>query len=295
MSGTQKEKKSQLKSAVYGAFAGVASSTVLQPLEVLKINLILRPNQMVSVKTFGLWKSTKQAISIVYKDEGMLGFFRGIKPAVARTATASTVFFYFLDKFKHGLSKKIDSKNTVDFISSATARTISAVVSNPFTVMKTRAGMVGQEKYTKFWTNFFIIYRAEGFSGFMKGNATMILKNPPFGGIFYIIYNYSNKFLKQFSDSSLVYLASGMIAGMVATVFTQPLEICKMRLQANEKRLGTGKKLTIFKVLKDVYKEDGILGYTRGLFPMMLRKPMVNAATFFFYEVFSEMGEKENK
>lgn len=281
--------------ALNGAMAGLVSSMILQPLEVLKINLILLPNQMKTLKNTGFLRSFKEASKIVYNTEGTLGFFRGLTPAVVRSVAAATIFFYSLNKIDSALKKRVENKNFVDFISSASARTLSSVLTNPFTVMKTRAGMIGNDQYSSVLRNFRLIYRAEGLGGFFKGSVAMIVRDFPFGGVFYLVYNTSNKILKNYSDSSLVYFTSGMVAGVTATAMTQPLEIVKAQLMANTKRVEAGSRISIFSSLTAIYQKEGIKGYSRGLLPRMLRKPVINAATFFFYEVFSKMGKKEKQ
>lgn len=158
--------------------------------------------------------------------------------------SAAGIFFFSLDKIDRFLTQHISNVNIVDFMSSATARTMSSVFTNPFTVMKTRAGIVGNNKYSSVYKNFGLIFRQEGLQGFFKGSFVMILRDFPFGGIFYLTYNYSNRALKQYSDSKLVYFISGMIAGVTATTLTQPLEIVKARKQANTKRIVSGQPTT---------------------------------------------------
>lgn len=289
------EPKKERSAALNGAVAGLVSSMILQPLEVLKVNLILLPNQMKAVKSRGLFSSFKEASLVIYRTEGTAGFFRGLTPAVIRSVTASSLFFYFLEKIKNSVKTKIENRKLVDFFSSATARTLSSVLSNPFTLMKTRAGMVGSDKYSNVWRNFKLIYKGEGLGGFFKGSMAMVARDFPFGGVFYLTYNASNKFLLKYSENPFVYLTSGMVAGITATVMTQPLEIVKSKLYANTERVGKNNRLSIVGILKDVYRTEGFRGYMRGLLPMMLRKPLINAATFFFYEVMNESKETEKE
>lgn len=288
--------KSEKQAALNGAMAGLVSSLVLQPLEVLKVNLILLPNQMRAVKNNGgLLSSFKEASKIIYRTEGLPGFYRGLSPAVIRSVSASTIFFYLLDKINLALKDKIQNQSIVDFSSSASAKTLSAVLTNPFTLLKTRAGMIGNDAYSSVLGSFRLIYKAEGLGGFFKGSLAMVARDFPFGGIFYLAYNSSNAVLTKYSDSKLVFLTSGLLAGVTATIATQPLEIVKARLQANTERLGHGKRVSIMSILGDIYKKEGFKGYTRGLFPMMLRKPMINAATFFFYELFNNVETVKQK
>lgn len=291
----RKKVKEQIekKSALKGAVAGFLSSVFLQPLEVLKVNMILIPREMKSVKKEGIFSAFAKATKIIYNTEGIAGFFRGISPAVIRAVSASTIFFYSLDKLNCCFEDKTSKTNLLDFGVSASARVISSVLTNPFTLLKTRAGMIGNDKYSSVIGSFGLIYKNEGIRGFFKGTVAMVVRDFPFGGIFYVVYNASNSILEEYSKSKAVFLTSGMIAGVVATVATQPLEIVKSKLQANT---GDPQDMkSIPGILKEIYKKEGFRGYSRGLAPLLLRKPLINAMTFFFFEMFNEDDRTKRK
>lgn len=274
--------------ALNGALAGLASGIILQPLDVLKVNLILLPKDLESVKGKNFLSSFSSSIRIISEKEGIKGFFRGVVPSTARGASAASIFFTVIDHLKVTLSEKIDNKNTVDFLSSATARTISSITTNPFTVMKTRAGVIGDWTYSSMGGGVRHIYKHEGVGGFFKGSFAMILRDFPFGGIFYVTYNHSNIILDPYFKTKLKFLVSGMIAGITATTLTQPIEIVKAKLMVDTKSsIGDKNRITIVQHLGNLVKEDGVKGLGRGLFPRLIRKPVINAATFFFYEIFN--------
>ena len=179
-------------------------------------------------------------------------------------------------------------------MSSATARCISSVSTNPFTVLKIRAEVIGDDTYSRMANSIRIIYKNEGIAGFFKGSLAMIIRDFPFGGIFYLTYLYSNTFMDLYFETSFKYLLSGMIAGVTATTITQPIEIVKSRLMVDTRKNSGKDRKTIMWHLRTVYKEDGLSGYARGILPRLLRKPIINASTFFFYEFFDKI-EKQKK
>ena len=101
-------------------------------------------------------------------------------------------------------------------------------------------------------------------------------------------YRWSNDILSTYSSHQSMYFLSGMVAGIVATGLTQPLEIVRAKKMAYTKRIIAGKnEQSIMQALREIKHKDGWFGFTRGPFPRLIRKPIINAATFFFYEVLS--------
>jgi len=136
------------------------------------------------------------------------------------------------------------------------------------------------------------IYKREGHRGFFKGGTAVILRDFPFGSIMYTLYSIINKtFENEGKENKTLYFFSGIVAASIATVLTQPFEIIRTHLAINEsnnvkqglkKSLGYGAMTDILAVS---YQENGIRFVTKGLLPRLMRKPLINAATLFLYEV----------
>ena len=211
--------------AFRGAVAGMISAGVLQPLEVLKINLIVMPKQFSETKRSNFLKQFFQAIQIIYREERLAGFYRGNIPLVLSSGMSAAIFFSFLRRFealgkKHNLNEK-----TNNFFSSATARALASVFVNPLNVWKTRAEVLGMNEFRSAGGFLRSLMGKEGMGGLFKGSFLMILRDFPFGGIFYVTYKATAEIGKRFTDSDMVYLMSGLFSGIVATMITHPIEI----------------------------------------------------------------------
>lgn len=68
------------------------------------------------------------------------------------------------------------------------------------------------------------IYVKEGLSAFFSGGLTSCIKESAFGGLYYMFY-------EELKDLQYSKLNSGVMAGMVATAITHPLEIIRAKLQ----------------------------------------------------------------
>lgn len=276
-----------------GVLSGVVSAVVLQPLEVIKINLILQPDGFGQSK-FGsknVIANFFQAIPMIYRMEGVQGFYRGSVPSVLSSGLSAGLYFYILSRLESIHSSRNFNQEMGDFFSSATARSLSSLLVNPISIWRTRAQIIGYNEYRSWRHSIHKIYLNEGLSGFFKGGLLMVLKDFPFGGIFYLSYRLINKGLRKFADSDLVFLTSGLCAGMLATVITHPLEIVLAKAQANTSAdYYHRKRFEGFRELGQIYKSDGVQGLFRGLMPRLIRKPLSNALTFFIFELLNKRG-----
>ena len=80
--------------------------------------------------------------------------------------------------------------SSVYLVSSALARTIQTVLSNPIFVIKTRFEVIGFCEYSSTWDAFKKIYASEGLGGFATGLKVSLIRDVPFSGVFYPIYTF---------------------------------------------------------------------------------------------------------
>ena len=126
------------RNGLYGSVAGFTASVTLQPLENIKMVLLVPPKELQLSKKF--FKDVGIVAKFLYKDEGYRAFYRGLIPNVTRTAFSSCFYFSIL-RLCEAYSKKIDEtgkSKLVPFMSSLTARIFSTFVSNPLSVIETR-------------------------------------------------------------------------------------------------------------------------------------------------------------
>ena len=69
------------------------------------------------------------------------------------------------------------------------ARTIQSIISNPIIIIKTRYEVIGFNEYNSISDACRKIYVNEGLGGFFTGLKVSLIRDVPFSGIFYPIYN----------------------------------------------------------------------------------------------------------
>jgi hypothetical protein len=86
------------------------------------------------------------------------------------------------------------SENMSNFWASAFARAVQSIIGNPLIVIKTRLEVLGFQEYTGLVDAFKKILRNEGILGFFTGLKISLIRDVPFSGLFYPIYELSKKF-----------------------------------------------------------------------------------------------------
>jgi len=257
-------------------------------LEIIKMCLIVNPMQLALLDKANFATSFHTSARLIYQMEGLKGFYRGLSPALLRIALGSAVYFQALNDLGKQFKKVGMVGSYSDFLSSGLARMTSAFFCNPLTVIRTRLEVVGFSEYSNMGDAFKKIYKQEGIQGFTKGAAACMLRDGPFAGIYFAIYNKSKKNLQPLKlDTSTTAMASGLVAGFIATAVTQPLEVIRARIQVQRDRNDS-----MMNIVKKILAEEGTAGLSKGLAPRLMRKPLSNALTFTLYEIFKPTSSK---
>lgn len=78
----------------YGFISGSIAAATLQPLENVKMVLMIPPRDIAFTSNF--LKNIPIAFRYLYKDDKLRAFYRGITPNVLRTGFSSSIYFSML-------------------------------------------------------------------------------------------------------------------------------------------------------------------------------------------------------
>ena len=84
--------------------------------------------------------------------------------------------------------------HAVNFWASSIARAFQTTLCNPLVVIKTRLEVLGFSEYNNLFDAGKKIYAMEGMSGFFTGLKISLVRDVPFSGIFYPLYQVSKSF-----------------------------------------------------------------------------------------------------
>ena len=177
---------------------------------------------------------------------------------------------------------------SIDFWGSGIARSTTGLILNPLTIIRTRAELVGCNQFKSITGSFRMIYKKEGFKGYLKGGFLNILEEFPFGGIFNLVYEEMNRnsgirvkgristkkgsnFFRLFQQDKLQMFFNATIAGIIASTITHPIEIAKTKIQSHKQDYKIKNKSSkVISIFRDTYSRFGINGLFFGLWPLSL-------------------------
>lgn len=173
---------------VCGGLAGCLSSTIAQPLDVLRTRLVAQGEPKV-------YKNLFQAASKMYDKEGVRSFYKGLVPTLVQIFPHAGLQFGFYSFFKALWEmsfriKRQDPYKAVDVEESLVCGALSGIFSKgivyPLDMVKKRLQVQGfhearetfgrVQKYNGMLDCFRIILREEGPAGFFKGLTPSTLK-----------------------------------------------------------------------------------------------------------------------
>ncbi|KAI1717301.1 mitochondrial carrier protein domain-containing protein [Ditylenchus destructor] len=184
---TPGEKKlSTIRGMIAGGFAGFCQVIITTPMELLKIQL-----QQGSGKKQSALKIATQ----LFREKGIAGLYRGIRPTIARDVTFSVIYFPLFAQLDSLGPRKNDGSGDAVFYASFLSGIIAGAAGSfsvtPLDVIKTRIQLIGgnpTEKYKGVTDAFIKILKHEGPKALFKGAACRMMVMAPLFGIAQTVY-----------------------------------------------------------------------------------------------------------
>lgn len=257
------------KTLISGAVCASASA-ILNPLDVTKIRL--QNQKSGNIKYTGL----VQGSLLILKEEGMIrGWGKGMEPSMWRELFYSSLRLGLYEPIKTALGgEEKDTSFVVKYFSALLSGFFGAAIANPFDLIKTRFQAVLPTEVAPYKNTIhgvFSIYKSNGISGLYKGwlvtsSRAAILTSAQLGSYDSIKNNIIKKYFNIEEGIALHFLSS-MIAGLVTTTATNPVDVVKTRYMAD--------KLGIYKspvdCIKQTWRAEGLRGFFKGWVPAYSR------------------------
>lgn len=222
------------KELIAGGAAGGFSKTVVAPLERTKI---LFQTQNATFRSLGLL----QSFSLIHKNEGLLGFYKGNGASVMRIVPYAALHFmayeqyrrWILDRYPIGATPGA----TVDLVAGSLAGGTAVLCTYPLDLARTTLAYqvkdaTGAYPYKGIKDVFSKALKESGFRGLYRGIGPTLYGMLPYAGLKFYIYERLKSSLPEDCQSSVsVKLACGAIAGIMGQTFTYPLDVVRRQMQ----------------------------------------------------------------
>ncbi|KAF1805530.1 mitochondrial carrier domain-containing protein [Mucor lusitanicus] len=268
-----------LKHSIAGAGAGVISSVVTCPLDVVKTRL---QNQGIGNLKY---RGTVGTIKRIRLEEGIRGLYRGLGPTVIGYLNTWGIYFTVYDYCKIRWANDDIENDWLAHISSAmTAGIVSTTLTSPVWVIKTRfmtQSVRAPGRYNSVMEAFALIAKHEGIRGFYKGLGPSLIGVSHVAIQFPLYERLKSILSTRHSETASVLMASA-VSKMVASTATYPHEVIRTRLQ--NQVIQPFKYNGVLHAIKVIIYEEGVHGFYKGISTNLLRTVPASAVTIFTYE-----------
>ncbi|KAF9015681.1 mitochondrial carrier domain-containing protein [Cyathus striatus] len=229
-------------------------------------------NQRSTVVGQLLYKNSIDCARKIFRNEGFIGFYRGLGPQLVGVAPEKAIKLTVNDAIRTRATDPDTGriKLSWELIAGGTAGGCQVIFTNPLEIVKIRLQVQGEAAKLEgaIPKGAIHIIRQLGILGLYKGASACLLRDIPFSAIYFPAYWHLKKdvFREGYNGKQLSFLetlgAAG-IAGMPAAYLTTPADVVKTRLQV-EARKGQ----THYKGLRDafvkIYREEGFRALFKG-------------------------------
>ncbi|KEF61601.1 uncharacterized protein A1O9_03169 [Exophiala aquamarina CBS 119918] len=280
--------------AVAGLSAGLVSTVIVHPLDIIKTRL------QVDTTSHPLLNSSRSVLRDIWRNEGptrVSALYRGLTPNLVGNSAGWGLYFLWYrqaqDLIRNVRNYELGRQLTAfDYLcASSLSGILSAIFTNPIWVIKTRmlttsATQVGA--YTGMVSGLRSIYKMEGTRGLFHG-LTPTLIGVSHGSLYFMAYEklklWRRATKKDGQLSNTDTLITSSMSKIFAGLITYPHQLVRARLQtynpsAAVHRRGPG----VINLTRMIWRNEGIVGYYKGLFPNLLRVVPSTCVTFLVYE-----------
>ncbi|KAK4396125.1 Thylakoid ADP,ATP carrier protein, chloroplastic [Sesamum angolense] len=248
-----------------GAIAGAAAKTVTAPLDRIKLLMQthgLRAGQEGARKGIGFI----EAFTLIGKEEGLKGYWKGNLPQVIRIIPYSAVQLFAYETYKKLFRGKDGELSVIGRLAAgACAGMTSTFVTYPLDVLRLRLAVeTGHKTMTEVAFN---MLREEGFASFYNGLGPSLIGIAPYIAVNFCVFDLVKKALpEKYQKRTETSLATALVSATVATLMCYPLDTVRRQMQMK----GTP-YATVLDAFPGIVARDGLVGLYRGFLPNALK------------------------
>jgi len=260
-----------VKAFLAGSMSGTCSTILFQPLDVVKTRIQINSSLTSNSSMTG-------EVRLVIASQGISGLWNGFRASLYRTVPGVGLYFASMHFMRNSVCEGNPSP-IQSLLIGGTARTFAGTVMIPFTVVKTRMES-GTFQYRSVSSALRDIIKTDGIRGLVRGLGPTLVRDVPFSGLYLAFYDILKSKTPSWLTSSspeCAHMMAGLCAGLLASIVTQPADVIKTRMQ-------TSSMAGLTNTTTCIYKEGGMMGFSKGLMPRMMRRTVMAALAWTVYE-----------
>ncbi|KAK7692009.1 hypothetical protein QCA50_005414 [Cerrena zonata] len=282
---------------IAGGTAGAMEALCCQPLDTIKVRMQLsKSGSAPGTKPRGFIATG----ALIIRRETPLALYKGLGAVLSGIVPKMAVRFASFESYKGWLANKETGKTSVGniFIAGLGAGTTEAVlVVTPMEVVKIRlqaqmhslADPLETPRYRNAAHAVYTIVREEGASALYRGVSLTALRQATNQGANFTAYQEIKKFAHNLQPDlpelpSYQHMIIGLISGAMGPFSNAPIDTIKTRLQKTTWEPGTTAFQRISLIAGDMWKQEGVKSFYKGITPRVLRVAPGQAIVFAVYE-----------
>lgn len=281
---------------VIGGCAGMTGTLFVQPLDLVKNRMQL--SGMGTAKKE--YTSSFNAISKIFKNEGLLAFYNGLSAGLLRQATYSStrlgIYTWLFSKYSNpdGSPPSFLVKVGIGCL----AGIGGAFVGTPAEIALIRMTADGKlppaerRNYSNVFSALARITREEGFFTMWRGVLPTMGRSVVVNAVQLATYSQAKELLLQtgyYSEGIWLHFCGSMISGLFTTIASLPVDIAKTRIQNMKIVDGKPEFSGTFDVFGKLVKNEGIFALWKGFTPYYARIGPHTVLTFIFLEQYTNL------
>lgn len=295
-----------IRSLCNSASAAAIAEGLTLPLDTAKVRLQL---QNFSHDPVPRYRGPLQTVGRIVKDEGITAPFKGFVPGLHRQLLFTGLRLGLYDAVKNALATNGELSVPKMIAAALCTSAIGITFANPADLVKVRLQACEHPKglffkagrgaavadlelkpvYKSATEAYTRIAKEEGIRGLYKGYSANLLRNSIISATELVSYDSAKLAILHagFADGIGVHLASGLTAGLTATVLGSPWDVIGTRLMAPGKSSGeqAAKQVTgLFPFIANMLKTEGIGAFYKGFVPNFARIGSFNIVLWLSYE-----------
>lgn len=259
---------------VAGTCGGILGTYAGHPFDTVKTRLQAMPS-MQSVSMSACFRKTIHG-------EGLLALYKGVISPVAFCGALNAIVFATEKSTARVLERTSTRQDMIPFIAGCAGGFAQCPIVCLMEVAKTNLQVEGGRQSAGAYLALFrrrLQVLGVG-KALFPGLGVVISREVPSYGIYFLVYDHTKRCLMSWLPESAAVLISGGAAGVIALAPFHPLDTVKSRLQAS-----TDPRATSWSIAKAGCAAEGVPFFFRGFVPFLFRTFLLNAATFYGFEV----------
>eukprot|EP01122_Echinamoeba_exundans_P015264 TRINITY_DN7166_c0_g1_i1.p1 TRINITY_DN7166_c0_g1~~TRINITY_DN7166_c0_g1_i1.p1 ORF type:complete len:308 (+),score=73.23 TRINITY_DN7166_c0_g1_i1:70-993(+) len=281
-----------------GGLASMSAAVCTHPIDLIKVRMQLAGMNASAEKLPG---PIETAMNVVRR-EGFFSLYKGLSASLLRQVTYSSTRFGAYGPIKELISGDDPNPSmALKLLSGMLAGACGAAVGSPADLILVRMqadGRLPVEKrvynYSSVFNGIYRVVKNESVMDLWRGSSPTVIRAMLVTASQLSVYDVLKTFVVgngYMKDGTAVHFSCSFIAGFVAAVATNPVDVVKTRLMNQSK--ASAESGVYYKGMTDCFvstlKAEGFAGLYKGFVPNFMRLGPQTIFTFIFYEQFVKL------